>query len=92
MQGGSETCGVTWQRDVYLRKWRMEAAGGGSREDGDGQGLPGQSLRPRSETGETPPSQRRLYTHRAACASLRTWLVRDCQFTLMGSNQCSEMK
>lgn len=49
----------------------MEAAGGGSGEDGDGQGLPGQSQRPGPETGETPLLQRRLYIHRAARASLQ---------------------
>lgn len=44
----------------------MEAAGGGSGEDGDGQGLPGQSQRPGPETGETPPSPEKTL-HSQSC-------------------------
>jgi len=75
MQGGSQACGATWQRDVCLRKWRMEAAGGGSREDGDGQGLPGQSRRPGPETGETPRSpERTLHSQSCTCQPARPGL------------------
>lgn len=68
MQGWSQACGVTWQRDVCLRKWGMESAGGRSREDGDGQGLPGHSLSPGPETGETPPSsEKTLHSQSCTC-------------------------